>query len=233
MNWREQRTLPMKLMKTHKYQLLVLCTLAFGSALSVAMLFARRIYTGQPHFIFLAWNLFLAWLPLLLAIAAVRLQQRPLLLLFCSFLWLIFLPNSPYLVTDLMHLSWRDHAPLWFDVIMLFSFAITGLMLGFTSLYLMHTLIRRFSNWVVGWIFVAFALALSSFGVYVGRFLRWNSWDILFNPTGILVDVLDIALNPHLHLRTFVVWFLLMTVFMFMYVALVSLPHAAVEHERA
>jgi uncharacterized membrane protein len=222
----------LELTTRYKYQILLFLTLVFGSLVSSGMLGLRYLYTGQTHFKFLLWNLFLAWLPFLLALAAMRVQRRRLLLLVAAFLWLLFLPNAPYMVTDLIHLSWRDHAPLWFDTLMIFSFAMTGLLLGFTSLYLMHTLVRKLWGAVTGWLFVSAALALSSFGIYLGRFMRWNSWDLFTNPGGVLFDVLDIAINPQLHLRTFVIWALLTAVFTFTYVTVISLPRAAVETDR-
>jgi uncharacterized membrane protein len=216
----------------YRHHLIVFLMLLFASLVSATMVLLRIYYTGQTHFTFMWWNLFLAWLPLLFALLAVRFWRRPFLLLIPAFFWLLFLPNAPYMVTDLMHLNWRADAPLWFDVIMLFSFAITGILLGFTSLALMHGLIRRLAGALAGWLFVGISLGLTSFGVYIGRFLRWNSWDVIANPTGVILDVLHIVRYPQDNLRTFVVWSLLTAVLVFTYVILVSLPRAAVELEQ-
>jgi uncharacterized membrane protein len=216
----------------YRHHIIVFLMLLFASLVSATMVLLRIYYTGQTHFTFMWWNLFLAWLPLLFALLAVRLWRQPFLLLIPAFFWLLFLPNAPYMVTDLMHLNWRADAPLWFDVIMLFSFAITGILLGFTSLALMHGLIRRLAGALAGWLFVGISLGLTSFGVYIGRFLRWNSWDVIANPTGVILDVLRIMRYPQDNLRTFVVWSLLTAVLVFTYVILVSLPRAAVELEQ-
>jgi uncharacterized membrane protein len=216
----------------YRHHIIVFLMLLFASLVSATMVLLRIYYTGQTHFTFMWWNLFLAWLPLLFALLAVRLWRQPFLLLIPALFWLLFLPNAPYMVTDLMHLNWRADAPLWFDVIMLFSFAITGILLGFTSLALMHGLIRRLAGALAGWLFVGISLGLTSFGVYIGRFLRWNSWDVIANPTGVILDVLRIMRYPQDNLRTFVVWSLLTAVLVFTYVILVSLPRAAAELEQ-
>jgi uncharacterized membrane protein len=112
-------------------------------------------------------------------------------------LWLIFFPNAPYILTDFQHLANRTkELPIWYDVMMLIWFAFTGLLLGMVSLFLMQEIIRReFGRWI-GWAFVALVAGLSSAGVYMGRFLRWNSWDILYNPTGIALYSFERAQNP-------------------------------------
>jgi uncharacterized membrane protein len=217
---------------TYRHHLIVFLMLIFASLVSAVMVLLRIVYTGQTHFTFMLWNLFLAWLPLLFALLATWLRHYPVLLVIPAFFWLIFLPNGPYMVTDLMHLNWRDHAPLWFDAIMLFSFAITGILLGLTSLTLMHSLMSRLLGAAAGWLFVGISLALTSFGVYIGRFLRWNSWDLITNPWAVLLDVLSILRYPQDNARTFVVWSLLTAVLFFTYVILVSLPRAAIELEK-
>jgi uncharacterized membrane protein len=96
-------------------------------------------------------------------------------LLAFAFLWLLFLPNSPYLVTDLVHLKPRPSVPLWFDILLVQSFVLTGLLLGFLSVYLMHRLVTHAYGWKIGWLFTLLILALTGFGIYLGRFERWNS----------------------------------------------------------
>jgi uncharacterized membrane protein len=138
---------------------------------------------GHAAYGFLAWNLFLAWIPLLLAVAVVkarrsglRLWVAPLLLL-----WLLFFPNAPYVVTDFVHLRDIGGMPRWFDVLMLGSFAATSLMLGFVSLYLVQDLIRARLGVAWGWAAALTVIALSGVGIYLGRVDQLNSWDVL-NP---------------------------------------------------
>ena len=113
-----------------------------------------------------------------------------------SVLWLVFLLNSFYMISDFIHLQDVRRVDLIYDTIMMTSFIYTGVTLGFSSLYLIHLqLRRRFSRWAAAW-WVAFTLLLSSAAVYVGRDLRWNSWDILTNPGGVLFDISDRVLHP-------------------------------------
>ena len=97
-------------------------------------------------------------------------------------LWLLFLPNAPYLLTDLIHLGSRDDAPLWFDLVLFSAFAWTGAFLGFLSIYLMQVVVRRTHGALLGWALVGGSLLASGFGIYLGRSLRWNSWDFVTSP---------------------------------------------------
>src|SRR5262249_22497374 len=115
--------------------------------------------------------------------------------------WLVFFPNAPYLITDIIHLRPRAYAPFWFDLIVLVAFAWTGFILGLVSLVLMQEVIRSFAGGLVSWLFAFIALALSSFGIYLGRFLRWNSWDLLLNPFALLGEILRGARHPLLHIQ--------------------------------
>ncbi|MGL4650560.1 MAG: DUF1361 domain-containing protein, partial [Caldilineaceae bacterium] len=128
-------------------RLLLATALVLSSALSVGMLALRMAYSGHFTFRFLNWNLFLAWLPLGFALVAWLLQgetERPRLrVLPLLALWLLFLPNAPYIVTDLIHLSHREPVPLWFDLFLLLSYAWNGLILGFVSLRLVQDLLQR------------------------------------------------------------------------------------------
>lgn len=174
-------------------------TLAGASAGATSLVAARWWYSGTPAYLFLVWNLFLAWVPLLAALAAVRWRRHILPCTVMGSLWLLFLPNAPYITTDLIHLGRWSHPgapPLWYDLLLLLAFALIGLGLGFYSLGAMQALVSRRYGWAAGWFFVVVTLNLSSLGVYVGRFLRWNSWDLLLRPAGVLADLHAILLNP-------------------------------------
>jgi uncharacterized membrane protein len=139
-------------------------------------------------------------------------------------LWLIFFPNAPYILTDFQHLSMNNGAaPLWFDVIMLVWCAWTGLLLGVVSLYLMQEVVKREFGRIVGWMFVFVVAALSSAGIYIGRFIRWNSWDILRNPFGIATTLLDQAVDPSLRSIGFIA--LYTSFFVFTYITLYAFGH--------
>lgn len=179
--------------------------LIFASLLCLAMLGGRTIFAGRLQLGFYIWNLVLAWLPLLFALRFYRLDAvhppRSGWLAVWAVPWFLFFPNAPYLVTDMLHLKSRDPVPKWFDLTMMMSFAWTGLILGYLSLLLMQEVVRRRQGRTWGWVFAGTMLALSSFGIYLGRFLRWNSWDVLTRPLGLAGDVaerLDFLKHPEM-----------------------------------
>jgi uncharacterized membrane protein len=147
-------------------------------------------------------------------------------------LWLLFFPNAPYLLTDFIHLHESLTTPLWYDALMLAAFAWTGLALGFASLYVMQTIWQRAAGAVVSWLGVVGALALASFGVYLGRFLRFNSWDALVRP-GQIADVVRNDLeNPFQHPRLFAALVVLTGALTVAYLVVYSAVGARLELER-
>ncbi len=166
-------------------RLLVLAGLGLASALCFALELVREAHYGTAGYRFLLWNLFLAWIPLALALAIYDRYRRgtpTARLVPALVLWLLFLPNAPYIVTDFVHLSAASAAPLWFDGVLLSAFAWTGLLLGFVSLHLVHATVRHRFGGAIGWSSVLCVLALVSVGVYLGRVKSWNSWDLLVRP---------------------------------------------------
>jgi uncharacterized membrane protein len=170
-----------------KYKLALGSLLVAASILSVVI---QRVHTwvnGEDSYANLVFNLGLAWIPFGAAVLAYLASHKRitfyLIMPFCTLVWLIFFPNAPYLLTDFQHLAFTNgSAPLWFDVILMIWFAWTGLLLGIASLYLMQEIVTKTFTPLVGWVFAISATILSSFGVYLGRFLRWNSWDLLYDP---------------------------------------------------
>ena len=176
-----------------------LLSLILASALCGALIVVRAVYAGHIAYKFFVWNLFLAWIPLALAIVlhARRELGRRWSLLDAGYglLWFLFFPNAPYIVTDLVHLHARPGVPYWYDIISVMAFALTGLLLGCLSLYLVQEVVRDGLGRACGWVFALLMLALSSFGIYLGRFVRWNSWDALTDPLDTLTGAAKIA-NP-------------------------------------
>lgn len=199
------------------------------SLFSVLLVVARILYSDRMLYSFLVWNLMLAWLPLGFASLAYRFRRRSLLTAVMLFFWILFLPNAPYLMTDLLHLKHIPPVPEWYDLILLLDYALLGLLLGLASLKIMHTLIdARYGRWV-GWIFVMCALAMSGFGVYIGRFLRWNSWDLFVQPLELLGDLSKNLAEP----RALVLSSLLAVVLFFTYYVYASsagVPGEVQEH---
>jgi uncharacterized membrane protein len=137
------------------------------------------------QFVFLIWNLFLAWLPYLMALyigRKARMGTGWLLLLPALLFWLFFLPNAPYLITDLKHLRLRPPVPFWFDIVLLFSSATTGLMLGVVAVYEVHEAFKCWFSERKAHLLIFSSIALSGFGVWLGRFQRFNSWDVFTQP---------------------------------------------------
>ena len=170
-------------------------------AFTIFLLGIRIIITGEIIYIFLAWNLFLAWIPFAISQQLILTQHRWKILLLVG-CWLLFLPNAPYIITDFLHLKERVPIPYWYDILLLFSAALNGLLLGFASLLTIEKFLAdRYGNRISG-IIILLSFFLCAFGIYMGRYLRWNSWDILINPDAIAMDVLDRVLNPFAHLKT-------------------------------
>jgi uncharacterized membrane protein len=169
------------------------------SLVAVGLLAVRMDRVGKPAFAFLTWNLFLAWIPFVLslgmAIVHGRGGARGWLWVFGAG-WLLFLPNAPYILTDFIHLGRVGGAPLWFDAALLGIFAATGLVLGLSSLLVVHHVVEARAGRLVGWAVAVSSLVLSAIGVYLGRFPRFNSWDVLTDPQGLVAIILQRLANP-------------------------------------
>jgi uncharacterized membrane protein len=173
---------------------------------SLALLQLRMVTSGTGAFFFLPWNLFLAALPLVFSSIAWRLDstrwRKFALVLFIP--WLMFLPNAPYILTDLLHLKERAPIPMWYDLLMLLSFGLNGLFLGYFSLIQMESVLQRYlPRFTAGFSFLA--LFLSAYGIYLGRFLRLNSWDVLSQPRDTAYHVLHPLVHPFDHPRMWAV----------------------------
>ena len=193
--------LPVLLQQRQRAALTALLVASLGCAGMVA---GRALYTGRLSFRFFCWNLFLAWIPLVFSWALARRHaagreggRAASWVLGAA--WLVFFPNAPYLVTDLVHLRARSPIPFWFDALLMSAFAITGLLLGFLSLRQVHALVARARGCRAGWLFVAGVSGLTGLGIYVGRFHRWNSWDLVTRPGELLAEVAGWALDPFEH----------------------------------
>lgn len=209
--------------------------LASATIFSVAVWRVRSEFSGTVHYAFLIWNLFLAWIPFIIAYftytVTINRKWIYMVIPIAAFFWLIFFPNAPYILTDFQHLagSWGGNVPVWYDVMLLIWFSFTGLLLGMVSLFLMQEIIRReFGRWV-GWGFVAFVAGVSSAGVYVGRFLRWNSWDVFRNISGMAEYTFQGAQDPSLQSVGFTTLF--GAFFLFLYITLYTFAHLLLERQ--
>ena len=174
------------------------------------MLAARIIYTNNIRYIFLVWNLFLAAIPYWISMSLYKMILKSKFLqsvfLLC---WLVFFPNALYVVTDLIHLTKTTSVPVWFDAVLLFVSSSLGLVLGFASLLNVERyLCNYFKTFQVNLIVLSTIFA-GSYGVYLGRFKRWNSWDVVNNPLLLATDILKTFIHPLEHLGVWSVVFLL------------------------
>ena len=212
----------------NRYSIAVFVLLNLACLIVVMLVVARVAYSDTGKHTGLVWNLFLAWIPFMLAYFAHLVSWRKstlyLIIPVIAFLWLIFFPNAPYMLTDLQDLARRSFdAPLWYDVIIVVWASWTGMLLGVISLYLMQDIIIRTFGRLPGWIFVFVISALSSFGIYIGRFVRLNSWDILQNPTEVAQDILGLVIDPSRRLAAFTILYTIF--FLFVFLLMYSFSH--------
>lgn len=167
--------------------------------------FCRVNYTNTRMYLFLIWNIFLAWLPFYFSLVFINHEFKHK---FCryiiGFLWLIFYPNAPYILTDFIHLSrykfyettgfdevFNTSLAIWYDFFLISLFAIIALVLSYISLSIMHRFIKERFNAFYGWIFVIILSILSGFAIYLGRFIRLNSWNLVTNPMHLINNIFN------------------------------------------
>ena len=217
--------------RSSRRRLAALGVLVLASAFAFSLVVLRYELSGTVHYANLLWNLVLAWVPLVFALLAYDLHrrgERGLKLILPLVLWLVFLPNAPYLVTDFKLLRAVKDMPVWFDIALLSSFAWVGLLVGFISVYLVQDIARREAGAVVAWAGTIAAFGLCGIGIYLGRYLRWNSWDVFIQPSGVVHDVAAQLVTPRL-----VGMSLLMAAFLTVaYAMLYTLLEAAVDDRR-
>ncbi len=178
-------------------QLLFVATL-----FSLALLTARIKLTHSFFYLFLVWNLFLATIPYIISsylISKLKFKRLPLLIY--SLVWLAFLPNAPYIITDLWHLRLASNSIIWLDLLIVFCFASTGLLLFFISIKDMKQLLQCYLPQRVNTLLFNALFFLCGFGIYLGRFLRYNSWEIISNPIQLIQDVFTIIFQPQVHTK--------------------------------
>jgi uncharacterized membrane protein len=154
--------------------------------------------SGRKTYLFLFWNLILAFIPFLVSEWMLRINFERKKIFFWSMLglWLLFFPNSPYILTDLFHLKPKVGAPFWYDLMLLLSYSFNGFFLGFLSLLSVEKMITALYSQMWSRIITFTSLIACSAGVYVGRYLRWNSWDIFTKPSTLLQELQDQDFYP-------------------------------------
>lgn len=150
---------------------------------------ARLDLWGTTNLLYLIWNLFLAWIPYIISLYFIKKDMPVNRFIILFFLWLLFFPNAPYLVTDVLHIVSSLPSLLWYDSLLLFFFGWIGLLLGMLSLLHIHQYLKTRLNYLISELIIFSVCLVSSFGVYLGRFGRWNSWDIFINPFNLIKDL--------------------------------------------
>ncbi len=203
--------------------------LILSSAVSAALVVGRVIWTGRLAYGCLVWNLFLAWLPLVFSLLACENYRnaswRSWRFVGLAGAWLIFFPNAPYIFTDLIHVATRYYSHFWVDLVLILLCALTGLVLGFLSLYLMQSVVRQMFGGAASWVFIAAIAVVSSFGIYLGRFLRFNSWDVLCKPAELYRGIGNLAADQFGHPTAFAFPALFATFMFISYLMLYALTH--------
>lgn len=189
-------TLKLFISKTLKSNIVIACAMLF----SFLILSARIALTKTGYFLFLLWNIFLALIPYLITMhLSEKKRTRKIVVLISFGIWLLFLPNAPYILTDLFHLKRSQWSIIWLDTLVISSFAITGMLLYYYSLAVMLELIKKSFNFKYENILGFIICTLSAFGIYLGRFLRYNSWEVLSNPNILFFDIYKMITQPLTH----------------------------------
>lgn len=207
----------------------VLGVLVLGSVICYGLLAVRQVLTQSRSYSYLYSNLILAWIPLVLSLLLRSFNGRPGwrrgLFLVTGALWFCFFPNSFYIVTDLVHLEEvKGGLPFWYNMMVMTSFAFAGAFLGCLALYLLHLAMRERFGFRAGWAFALGMLGLGSFGIYVGRFLRWNSWEVFTAPGKLWGDVAKLAAHPE-RLAGFSVTFFFFSLMAYFFVVAMARLH--------
>jgi uncharacterized membrane protein len=179
-------------------------TLFVSMAFSCILVAVRIVHTGRLTFLWMPWNLLLAYVPYLISgwLSSAGGRLHPAIRVAGLLLWLIFIPNSFYILTDLYHLAdghRNARVPEWYDLALILSFALNGLLLGVLSTGHVERLLAPRASVTRRWLFLFPVMWLNALGVYIGRYLRYNSWDIFTNPVSLLGDIAKMIVHPLRH----------------------------------
>ena len=212
----------MKLKTMNDIQKLIFVSLFF----TLSLLALRAVYTGSLTYFFYPWNLFLATVPLFFSGLLVKqktLNYKSILLLV---LWLLFLPNAPYLVTDIFHYQKRPPVPMWFDLILVVSGAWNGILMCMISMFRVERFLKKVFNPKLTSPIMFLLLIPCGYGIYIGRFLRYNSWDVITQPVSILKTSTHHLHHPFQSLSVWMFTFIFAFFLGIIYFTIKKLPQA-------
>ncbi len=200
----------------------------------IGLLIAFRIfYTGSLVHLFIGWNIFLAWIPYVLSNFFAEVKRKAKwkqLFLFAN--WLLFFPNASYMVTDLIHIEDSKDIAVWYDAVLLFASSFIGIMMAFVALRKVEFYLREVFSKRKVTILIPLILFIASFGVYLGRFERWNSWDVLKDPMALGLNIIHNFTSPIINYHTWAITVLFTAIYSLLYFFLKILPQAFAEEKQ-
>ncbi len=198
--------------------------LLLSISFSMSLLVVRYFYSSTSDYSFYPWNMFLAAIPYVISTQLLKLKKLNVPAIAMLVIWLLFFPNAPYIITDIFHYEQRLPVPFWYDLILVISAAWNGLILGMASLLNIEKFLLRYLKpaWVS---FCEFAsLLLCSYGIFIGRFLRFNSWDVVKDPRVLVYTSAHHVLVPQNYLKLWVFTILFAVMLGIMYFTIKKLP---------
>lgn len=199
--------------------------LMLSISFTIALLAIRIWRTDELTYVFFAWNLFLAIVPFLFS----RRLEHQAKFGFVSMLliagWLLFFPNAPYIITDLFHYKERPPIPKWFDLLIVTSAAWNGLLLGISSLMQVENFLAKHIKAIWVRLAVFSSMVLCGYGIYIGRFLRFNSWNIVTKPSTLVYTSAHHVLQPQDNLKVWGFTFLFAAMFGIIYFTLKAMKN--------
>lgn len=159
------------------------------SLIAVLLVICRLILPNHRSLGFLIYNLFLAFIPLIIStyIRYYSSKKTKISNLICGIIWLIFFPNAPYILTDGLHVIGPSSAFVFIDVVIWIYILLIAFWIALLSLDDIETiLLKQVKNRLFVHVVVAFIILISAYGIYLGRDLRLNSWDIVLRPYSLI-----------------------------------------------
>ncbi len=201
--------------------------LLLSVAFTMTMLLVRVVYSDTWDYRFYGWNTFLAAIPYFVSTQLLKLKKLHVAAVLMLIVWLLFFPNAPYIITDLLHYEERAPVPFWYDILLVISAAWNGLILGLISLLNVETFLRRHIKPLWATVCVLVSLLLCGYGIFIGRFLRFNSWDVVTDPAMLMYTSAHHVLLPQRYSKLWVFTLLFAVLLGIIYYTLKQLQNSA------
>mgnify|MGYP001792027394 CR=1 FL=1 len=198
--------------------------LLLSISFTMSLLLVRFIYSSTTDYSFYGWNTFLAAIPYMVSTQLLKLKKIHILTVIMLAVWLAFLPNAPYMITDMLHYEERLPVPFWYDILLVISAAWNGLILGLVSLMNVENFLSRHLKPVSVKLCVFMSLFLCGYGVFIGRFLRFNTWNVITDPRILAYSSAHHVLLPQHYSKLWVFTILFAVLLSVIYFTLKKLP---------